>query len=918
MQITSLNSLIGIFLLLASTLSLSNTASTTAAYSNHVYAKKITVDNAAKLVRKGPDAIGGIDDWFITNGTLCAIVSGLEHEGEFSAKGGSLVDLGFCGRADDHFSFAHDLLQGNRRRPLDSNKIEIEQSADSATIVVHGERDGATIITRYSLSLEHPTELHIEKRLSAQDDSDFNFLSLLNFNYHSLEPFVFNSKNLDLSAGFKAEDFVSRGISAMDVAARDADTIITLSPPSADHGIAYGWHLASAERVQGDERYSVPRFVLADDSSNVMIVLTDTFYIGDGQRIGWLQLPQFPLLSLAEEASIETKEIIYVGKRGDVASITDQFFSDEALVTGRIIDEADSAIHILQQSGVPLSHVRPNSDGTFNFRAPQGEYQLIANGSAKRSTKIDIELNQKSLNLAPLRLPAPARVKLPQGDAMRLVFVGLNDTPTPDFSDWLTGFSVMEEDGEHFIDPVSNIFLAGIEGDPTSVELVPGDYRVYATRGPEFSLEKREFSIKAQQTVDLEITTPIRVVETPKYIASDLHVHSGISFDNAFSESERVRTFVAEHGEVMVSSEHDVPVDYAPRIRAMGVDSKIVSIAAAEVTSLLPTELNPYTNGHANFFPFPPEENEYRRGMVNHEDQRWRDVIHAIKQKHPEIISQLNHARLTLELSAELPSDWQEIVDNGHFLEHMGKAAHPYNPTQGLHSHPNNTLIEPHAHTGVRDIDFDLIEVINPGGVHNEERIQALRKDWLSFVKQGEKMVATANSDSHRASQQVAVPRTMVAMSDDRVTHFNQREFLLALKSGNAYGTTGPIISVSLSGMQMGETFSGTRGQLSLDIQSAKWIPLSEVKVQINGETIDQYTLSNNDLKAGTKDDEQNNQHSLLIPLQFERDSFVTIEVYGPVSEDYAHVYPLLQPYAFSNPIYVDFDSDGKWTPPGL
>ena len=82
----------------------------------------------------------------------------------------------------------------------------------------------------------------------------------------------------------------------------------------------------------------------------------------------------------------------------------------------------------------------------------------------------------------------------------------------------------------------------------------------------------------------------------------------------------------------------------------------------------------------------------------------------------------------------------------------------------------------------------------------------------------------------------------MVAMNDDSIANFKQSEFISSLKSGNAYGTTGPLIAVSLSEAQMGETFRGQRGQLSLEIKSANWIPVNKAKIQINGITAVSYT----------------------------------------------------------------------------
>ena len=878
-----------------------------------VFATQITSENAARLIRKGPDAIGGIGDWFFTNGTLCAVISDVDHEGEFSSKGGSLVDLGFCGRNDDHFSFTHDILQGDRKRPLDTYKIGVEQRRDQASIIVNGHRQGVEITTRFTLSTQQPSQIQIDKRISQHTNAEgFNFFSPLIFNLHSLEPFVLNSKQPELSNGFQAQEFSSRGVSAINTAARNADTIITISPnyqdDSATSRIAYGWHLASADRVENNKRTPLPSFMMADATSTAMLILSDDFYVGNGKKIGWTQLPQIPLLSLNKESIIESKEIIYVGKNNDVASITDQLWPQGSLVTGKV-NNANTGIHIYDQNEQILSFVRTDTNGDFSFRVPTNkpsQYTLVARASANREAKRVISVSSDHLPLSPITLTSPAKLTLPKGEAMRLLFVGINGTEQPDFADQLTGFSEHDDNGIHETKAVSNVFLAGKPGDQTQLDLAAGEYRVYATRGPEFSLEKTEVTIRPNTQQNLKINTPKRVISTPNFIASDLHVHSGLSFDNAFSETQRVRSFVAEHGEVMVSSEHDFPVDYAPRIAELGVSEVIVSIPAAEVTSILPTELNPFSNGHANFFPYVPDRHAYRHGMINHEDKRWREVMHTIRQAQPDVIVQMNHPRRNMALSGkDLPKNWLDIVDGGQFLDHMGSAGHPYNPHKPLHTHPNNTLIQADPHTGVRDIDFDLMEVINPGGPFNAERIQAQRLDWLSFLRQGEKIVATANSDSHHANEQVALPRTMVAMADDSVAKFNQSEFLKSLKSGNAFGTTGPMMTLNLSGAGMGQTFSGQRGQLAINLTSADWIPLETLKIQINGKTVDEYQL------------ETQKAHVFLIPLSFEKDSFVTIEVTGPATPDYQHVYPNLTPYAFSNPIYVDFDNDGQWQAPG-
>ena len=275
-----------------------------------------------------------------------------------------------------------------------------------------------------------------------------------------------------------------------------------------------------------------------------MLILADTFYLGDGQKIGWLQLPQFPLMSMSNDTVIETQEVIYVGERGDVASITDQLFDDQVLVSGKIASKLNTqsaelspevaAVHVLIDGDTPYTHVRTDAEGNYRFRAPAANYTLRAKASAKRSIEREIVVaestkSQTPLSIEPMVLPKAARVDLPTGHAMRLLFVGIEGTPNPDFADQLTGFSVKEEDGVHFAKPVSNIFLAGVSSDQTYVEIPAGNYTVYAIKGPEFSLEKTSLDVEPSSRQSLKIKTPTRAVSSPNFIASDLHVHSGLS-----------------------------------------------------------------------------------------------------------------------------------------------------------------------------------------------------------------------------------------------------------------------------------------------------------------------------------------------------------------------------------------------------
>ena len=325
-----------------------------------VVAFQIDISNVTDTMRSGPDAVGGIGDWFFSNGTLCAVISDVDHEGQLSPKGGSLRDLGFCGRADEYFLETGDLVDGSQGKRFDAQSVSVVNGNEVHVVSAY---DNAEMTVRYYFDAASPTELKIEKRYRLLDDSDsFNLISPLHFNYRALEPFVFSSTHINRSNGFQQEDFVSRGVSAMTVAARPADTIITITPPSVEAPISYGWQLESAQRVNADgERYALPHFVLADNESTAMLVLSDSFYIGDGSSVGWIQLLQVPLLSLGFGDLLILNESIYVSKRGDVAGITDQLFKANTTqtvyaVTAKAL-EREIAVHVELADGTPVTHV---------------------------------------------------------------------------------------------------------------------------------------------------------------------------------------------------------------------------------------------------------------------------------------------------------------------------------------------------------------------------------------------------------------------------------------------------------------------------------------------------------------------------------------------------------------------------------
>ncbi len=872
------------------------------AMADELIATRITAENAAQFVQAGPDASGGIGDWFLSNGSVCAVISGIAHESELSVRGGTLIDLGYCDRADDYYVAAQDLIDSSRDTPVNIERVDAKVGAASAVIRSFGGQGGVIVETSYRLDTAEPNKLFITKRLTQRaDEPSVALYTSIFFNYYSLVPFVASTVDPSRSNGFVQENFVARGPSEIATFARTADLIIALSPQDADVPITYGWQMVSAKRSNGDGSVAdLPFYALADFSALSFLSITEPFLTGDGSDIGLLQLLEVPFTELAAGDEIVFEEVIHLAPRAAVAGITDLIYAEAPKVEGRI-SEGGAVVHVDLKDGTPFTQTGTNESGGFSVRLPPGAYVLRVVAQGDRKLSVPFQVGETDMTLETVDLDAPSRVALPQGTPMRLTFKGLNGTADPLFGGNLLGAVELQDESSYRLTGVNQIFLMGTDRDPTYAMLPPGEYRVYGTRGPEYSLEKVDVIVAPGDDSVIDMASPSKVVETPGFISADFHIHSGPSFDTVMPRAKRVATYLAEGAEVLVATEHETVFDFQSTIARLGVTDRVATVAGTEITGEVGSDRTPYTLGHANAFPVDVQALAFRRGAFANENRRWREVIDDLKARRNDSLIQLNHARRD-DRFAPGGSAWDEewTGDRGAFFDHMG-IGRSYNAGEPLDGDGNRRLIERDPVTGTRDIDFDAMEVMN--GYSREAEI-ALRRDWLSLVSQGEKVVATANSDSHNASQQVGLPRNMISVPEDTIEAFDEAAFVSATQEGRAFGTTGPMIDVSLDDKGLGEMVSGASAELKVRVSSAPWIDASTLTISVNGKALRNFPVSNGEQVA--------------FKLGFEQDSYVTVEVSGEVGEDYAVVYPKFKPYAFTNPIYVDANSDGVWTAPGL
>ncbi len=260
-----------------------------------------------------------------------------------------------------------------------------------------------------------------------------------------------------------------------------------------------------------------------------------------------------------------------------------------------------------------------------------------------------------------------------------------------------------------------------------------------------------------------------------------------------------------------------------------------------------------------------------------------------------------------------------------------------YDPTLPITSFPNSLLGVPSLYnaavigpggTNTTALSFDAIELMNGSGVGNFLNVRA---DWCSLLKQDIRKTGTAVSDSHRLIlENAGFARSFVASSTDVPSLVNEDELTANLKAMQVVGTSGPFIRFSVAGNANNDvglggtaTMNGKKVVLKVRVEAAPWIPVEEVRIYRNCELIE--TLAVQPSKVLGKVLRFNRALALA---GIDEDSFFHVEAGirldgsgNPLSPGLLStvqtIEPGVEPFAFTNPIFVDRDGGG-YTPPGI
>ncbi len=526
-----------------------------------------------------------------------------------------------------------------------------------------------------------------------------------------------------------------------------------------------------------------------------------------------------------------------------------------------IIDAFSPSLFFRSMLENPLSLRVPLPKGIYKVRAnffPAVSEELLVVAEAEESSCI-------------LQNPPQGRVKVRIRDSRgafvpgKVTFIGLSPTRTPYFKP-----ENPVKSGRQW-ETFKNSCYPQEEG--LELGLPVGTYLIYASRGPEYSMDQKIVEVLKDELQELVFRID-RVLETPHLISLDPHLHTTNS-DGRMGIAERIKSIVAEGVDVAVASDHNFVSDYNPALKRLGLEKYLAVVYGNEVT-------HPDDLVHYNTYPLKLRVDEERNGAIHPFAEEAPLLFEVSRKKDPEAILQVNHPR---------------AGDLGYF---------------------NNYQLDEEQAAFAREhfnTSFDVLEVMN--GPHFYSSNSVAIEDWFHLLNQGYYFPLVGSSDTHSIDrEEPGYSRTYVFYEGGEGYQLNWATLALSLKKGRSFTTNGPLVEFKVNGKYTsGDTLTAKDGRVELwmKVQSAPWIAVNEVRVIVNGERKIIFPVKTTKEVVSKFED--------LVSLLLKKDSYLALEVLGKES-----LFPVLQrwspsgflsdanlPYALTNPVFVDVDGNGKF-----
>jgi hypothetical protein len=198
--------------------------------------------------------------------------------------------------------------------------------------------------------------------------------------------------------------------------------------------------------------------------------------------------------------------------------------------------------------------------------------------------------------------------------------------------------------------------------------------------------------------------------------------------------------------------------------------------------------------------------------------------------------------------------------------------------------------------------DFDLIELSIDSSF--EDNRSGAVADWFSLLEHGFDTPAVSGSDNHLVrAWHVGYPRTCMWFGHDDPQQLSAEDVRDAALSGNSVLSGGLLLTATgPGGERPSETVSAAGGSaaLTMVVESPSWIVGDSLETIVNGETVSVDPL----VPVGSGPSNRYEQTIDVAPLSGASRTWVVFHATG--SGDLSPVHPGREPFAVSNPIFVE------------
>jgi hypothetical protein len=895
-------------------------------------AERITEENFAQRTIGGPDAIGGVGDWYLANDVIEVVIDDVARAYGLSTHGGTVVDVGLRDRADDdQFARLSPLVNLSQRVVVgyDAIRAEIDPQGGAARVVVSspGLRAlprGSRLARALDPLVPDPaavSAVRVETVYEVRPGESFMRIDSALTNTSNAPVPVFSFGDIWMRGGRGGRGYLgdvaaperARGFAAREMTPKlSSFTALATFTHAALVGSIDFPPIAYAIDAPERAARGLPLYGMMGEHATLVLGL-----VGDPQmaELGATGLARAMFDDLAPGQTWHWQRRLHVAGRRDVASLDDAVRREisggapDSGVAGTVaVAGRRAVVWVALPGGAPVTEIGVDPEsGTFRAELPPGDYaaELRVEHDAPQRRALHVEAGRTTelrfalpTTLATLRFERA----FTDGGAGRVEIRGQRGTPDPMFGDDLLGAAL---DGKPLASGASTrgVVFAGNDGDAREVALAPGRYRLVATRGLDWEAASQSIDLRgpvARAVAEPFALRPLAPIAGA--VTADLHVHSQASDDGQATLEDRVRRFVADGVNVLVATDHDNLTDYAPVLTRLQLAGRVRVVQGVEVTGSGPSAAALWTIGHHNAWPIPYRAHAHRHGAPPSQNRAVGALYAELRRNYGARVVQLNHPRPT-------PKDVEEGNENLAFFAHLS-TGQPFDPSAPLDAPENEPLVRRTGVDGTRALDFDAIEVMNG---ESWPQYLAMRADWYALLRQGVRRTGTANSDSHAAAELVAYPRNYVFVGPEGD---DPERFDAAIRAGRSFGTNGPRVrALHVNGGGIGDLVRAEDGRIRVEyeVDGAGFVPIDEVRVLVNGEVV----------HAGP-------ERTGTVELPLARDGFVTLEAGAPLDADPASwirahpglyteaIAPGFVAQAFSNPVFVDVDGNGRFDAPGL